>query len=49
MHTSFTLCNISVCCIPLGEAFKTVKQTIFQMLISTLKVKRRKNDGFDLG
>lgn len=34
---------------PLVETFKTVKQTIFQMQFSTLIVKLRKYDGYDLG
>lgn len=41
--------HVSVCSIPLVEAFKTVKNTIFQTQNSTLKVNHRKNDGYDLG
>lgn len=41
--------HVSVCSIPLVEAFKTVKNTIFQTQNSTLIVNHRKNYGYDLG
>lgn len=34
--------HVSVCSIPLVEAFKTVKNTIFQTQNSTLKVNHKK-------